>query len=258
MYCGPVDAAAAPVGEARDAPTYREPPPKPSEPRVIEAPAGAGKLGLFQTTRARVVAALVALVALVALSLTCVAYWPRSPGVDTEVAARLAPSLPGWAEAARSAEVGAPYVRGALVPMELRADEVPPDDEHGPAVIRIADAEPDPTWRVADVWDLLDPSLHPDDPGDVGTVALMTCRERAVGHYETGYGESARSTSPALQWVCQLEVVDVVAGRRVDRVAFYGSPPPREVAVGSTQHGTHPRFEIADYLNALPRGTPAS
>lgn len=256
MYCGPVGAKPAPVGEARDAPTYREPPPKPSEPRVIAAPAGAGELGLFETTRARVAAALVALGVLVGISLTCVAYWPRSPGVDAEVASRLAPSLPAWAEAAQSAEVGAPYVRGALVPMELRADEVPSDDEPGPVVLRIADAEPAPTWRVADVWGLLDPALHPDDAGDVGTVALMACRELAVGHYETGYGESARNMGSALQWVCQLEVVDVVAGRRVDRVAFYGSPPPREVALGATQHGTHPRFEIAAYLNALPRGTP--
>lgn len=256
LYCGPIRED-EPVRRAADAPSYREPPPRAPGPSVVEAPPGAGKLSLLETRRSRLIAAGGALLLVALGALSCVAYWPAVPGVDDRMARQLEPFLDDWAASADTAETGAARIRGALVPLEITYD-LNVERIEGP---RITDPrrpvhvvrEPVEHWAVSDLWGLLDGDLHPEHPGDVGTVARTQCTERAIGRYETGYGANAQDAGAARQWVCQVELIDVMARRRVDRIAFYGGPPPRQVAEGGRRIGSHPRHEIAAWLNGLPR-----
>ncbi|MCB9596498.1 MAG: zinc ribbon domain-containing protein [Sandaracinaceae bacterium] len=247
VYCG--SAAGAPRPRRVESEPPADAPAPRIVPQVIAATPGAGEPRLLETPRARLVAAAGALGLTLAAILSCVHYWPRSAEVDPDVAAALQPHLAEWSEAADTAEVGAPRLRGQLVPIELGYDEAPTEETTHEVLAMVT---PVASWRVAALYGLVSSDRVAETPGEVGTVAIVRCETRSIGRYEVGYGTSARDVGSANQWVCQVELVDVIERRRVDRIAFYGTPPPHTTSEGGGT-GTRPTVEIAAYLDGLPR-----
>jgi hypothetical protein len=92
----------------------------------------------------------------------------------------------------------------------------------------------------------------PDDlrargPADVTTVAWLKWSQESVGSYKSG--------GSALQWSCQITVIDLATRRQIASQRIVGSPPPWATVgkPGASHSGDKPRNEVLAYLQGLRR-----
>jgi hypothetical protein len=126
------------------------------------------------------------------------------------------------APAARVGKEESPYVKGKVIPVNLKSKDV--------------------DWLYYDLPD----NLRPTSPGEVGTVVWLDWGEVKVGQYGSGGGGAFVQT-------CKVTVIDKARRAIVGETVVRGSDPPRSSRRGSSASGSKPTTEVVQYLNRLPR-----
>ncbi len=100
---------------------------------------------------------------------------------------------------------------------------------------------------VDSLQDDLPDDLRARGPADATTVALLQWSQDIVGGYTSG--------GNALQWSCQITVVDLATRTTIATQRIMGSPPPWSTVGkrGASHSGDRPRNEVLAYLVGLAR-----
>ena len=101
----------------------------------------------------------------------------------------------------------------------------------------------DNTVDVRIYYELPD-DMRPITPEEVTMALWMDCTERTVGTYTHGGG--------AIQWYCDVTLVDMTVPAIIGESSFTGSEPPGTNPGSSDQTGSFPSKEIINYLGSLP------
>ena len=117
---------------------------------------------------------------------------------------------------------GDPYIRGKLLPMDIRQGTI------------------DFVF-----YQELPRDLRAASPEEVGTVVNRDCVASSVGTYTRGGG--------AYRWACELKLIDLSISRILKGPTITGSEPPPTKMGSGDEYGSDPLPEIVAYLVALPR-----
>jgi len=213
-------------------------------PKVIEAPAHDPRAKL----KNRAIWAGGGFAVLFVLLMSCWLMAPPQMGVDAEVAARFEPQLEAYT-AEYPDGAGGGYVAGDLLPVETYEED--PLEEQVAPLARVLAGTPAPQrWRVSPLYGLLSDTA--DEPGEVGTVAQIDCHADPVGDYARD-GDTAGDYGRALRWTCDVAIVDWGLQRTVARRSFVGGEPPEQIGSARDAYGTHPREDVVEWIEGLPR-----
>jgi hypothetical protein len=98
--------------------------------------------------------------------------------------------------------------------------------------------------EIDDLFRRLPRRLRAGDPGEVGTVVVVDCREAVVGYYQHGWaGYRTR---------CDLRVVDFARRIVLAEKRFAGKMPPGSRRGGQDEHPGRPSAAMLAWLERLP------